>query len=263
MLFAKIVFGSFLEEDETIIYIFRKPFLFFFVKFVFWGTIAIVSIGGLYFFYPQLILICIAIAVLIFFRVFMIFLFWYTNAIVMTNESIVYIEWPKLFQKKSTRIDFIHLDEITVERVGIKSFLLGYGHVHFSKIGGNAFMIDDISSPNKVARIIEQYREEKVHRKNFAEESTLKNIISSLVNTHIRLNGHPDDDNYKYKHLVEVKKEEKTAIIEQPITEIKKEKFHHKIYKKIFNQKKVHKFEEMNIEIEKEFDDEGGISFKL
>ena len=100
MLFAKIVFGSFLEDDETILHIFRKPFLFFFTKFLFWGTIALVSVGGLYFFYPQLILICTGIAVVIFFRVFMIFLFWYSNAIIMTNESIINVEWPKFFNKK-------------------------------------------------------------------------------------------------------------------------------------------------------------------
>ena len=161
----------------------------------------------------------------------------------MSNESLIIIDWPKLFEKRFTRIDFHNLDEITVEKVGFGAFSLNYGMLTFQKVnGGEEFNVSQINRPNKVARIIESYRENILNQKNFTEESALKGLLSQMVQTHVKDNGQPD-------------REIKTPLLE-PKNEDEGDK------KSFFQFKRKSKLKSELLE-EIEFGDEGGLDIKL
>ncbi len=187
-----------MEEDEKVLRVFRRPLLFsipgFALRAAFWLTLIVVG----WFFYRtyndyDLTAVWQAITLLGLVHVFAPMWKWYFNALVMTNESLIIVDWPKLWERRSTRIDFHNLDEITVERSGVKSFLLNYGNLMLAKVnGGGEHAVFGLARPTKTAREIEDYREWHLDKKNFTEESALKGLLSGIVQRHVGDRGQPE-----------------------------------------------------------------------
>ena len=220
-------FGYFLDEDEIVINVFRKPLLTTFLKIILhaslWGGLAY---GAWYSLPAQTKFIWIVFACIGGYKVFALYSKWYINAIIMTNTGLVFVEWPSLFQKQSNRIDFFDLDQVGVLKLGFKSYLGNYGTLQFFQAGGNLFEVKNVNRPNRIARLIEKQKETITNEKNFTEESALKDLLSQLVLTHVKKNGHP--------HQAPPLSTDHSAP--------------HPIHTKV-----------QNIEIEKELDDSGGI----
>ncbi len=237
-------FGAMLEDDEIIENVFRRPFFFALSKIVFritlWGGIA----ATVCFFYPtQLFYLWIGIAILAAWKALGAYCFWHFNGILMTNENIILVEWPELFHRKFTRIDYWNIDEVGVERLGIKSFAANFGTIFFAKVnGGELLRFTKANRPNYVARTIEAYREKMVDSKNFTEESALKNLLSQMVQTHVDVNGEPER-----QKGTELKKSY------EPTPQVTTKIPHHE----------KPKYEEESILVEKELDDFGGIAIDL
>ena len=225
-------FNSFLEDEETVISIFRRPFVPVFGKiifyFVLWGGLAF----GLWFFLPTNIhLVWIVPVIVGFYKIFTLYVNWYVNAIVMTEVGLTFVEWPSLFQKQSTRVDFFDLDQVGVLKLGFKSYAGNYGTLQFFQAGGNIFEIKGINRPNRVARIIEKQKEKAVDDKNFTEESALKHLLSQLVLTHVKEHGVPTKQGVISPEMIEYELSD-----EHPIdTDV------------------------ADVEVEVELDDEGGV----
>ena len=203
----RIVFHNFLEdEDEKILFVFRRPFVLTYHKLIFriliWGTIAGVVLwydyDWQYYQLVEIIVTCIAGL-----KILGPLAGWYANAIVMTTEGLVFVQWPKFFHRSYERIDFVNLDEIAVNRVGLRAFTLNYGTVTFQKSnGGIPITWQRMSKPQRLARRVEHYQEIMLNQKNFTEESALKDLLSQLVQTHVDDSGQPDrltDSGYKRK----------------------------------------------------------------
>ncbi|MCF7830566.1 hypothetical protein K9M41_01030 [Candidatus Gracilibacteria bacterium] len=236
----RLGFGSFLQEDEGVAKVFRRPLFFVVQRMILWGAL----LGGLtwgawFFLPPDLFWAWWGLGALTGYKLLAIFCHWYVNGIVMTTDNVIDVEWPRFFERRCTRVDYWDLDEIEVERVGIKSFIYNYGTLRLQKYGGELHAIHMIYRPNKAARIIEKYREQMVDAKNFTEESALKDLITKLVRTHVRDHGQPERPDKEGRRS---NKEE--------------------IPKKSFI-KNVFKPQTTSIEVEKELDDEGGIEIDL
>jgi len=256
--FLRFGFGYFLEDDEKVLRVFRTPALFMLIRSFFhsaiFGGIAYI-IWYLYRSYNGFDLTYVwgFFALFALYKVLGAFFIWYYNAIVMTNESLVFIDWKKLFHRSFSRIDFHNLDEIEVARHGVKSFLLNYGTLSFQKVnGGETIAIKGISRPTWASRNIEKYREEIIDNKNFTEESALKGLLSQMVQRHVGDSGQPD------RQLEDI-----ITQIEPKIAPVKEKESFFKFFKKEKPKKKKTTFEKMSVKVEKEFDDEGGIEFDL
>ena len=252
------LFRGFMEDDEHVKKVFRQPFLFSVKLFLFWGVTWALITGLLWFFYPTYNLESTAIfdlnllwkiSALIGLSCTLAPVFkWYVNAIVMTNESIIVIDWPKLFERRSTRVDLHNLDEITTERIGLKSFMLNYGHIVINKVnGGESIIVKNISRPTKCARIVESYREYAIDKKNFTEESALKGLLSHVVRRHVGDNGQPERE----------KKIDRYETTRNPQAEVYEER-----PVRIKRSARVRQSDD-DIEVEKELDDTGGIDIDL
>lgn len=229
----QIGFGSFLDNEEVVLRVFRRPFLKTFWKILLSLSIWGVIIFGLWTYLPpEFFYIWVFFAVVGVYKITVSYLNWYINAIIMTNVGLIFVEWPSLFQKQSNRIDFFDLDQVGVLRLGFKSFFGNYGTLQFYQAGGNLFEMKNINRPHRVARIIEKQKEKLINNKNFTEESSLKNLISQLVLTHVKKNNFPS-------HTVEKDKEIETVI---------ESSFSRAVDTNV-----------QDIDVEKELDDSGGI----
>jgi hypothetical protein len=249
----RLAFGSFLEEDEHIVRVFHRPLLFLLTKLFLWMIPISIGVFLAWFFvpYPQLYITLTALGSI---RIFTLIFFWYANAILMTNESIIYVDWPKVFEKRSTRIDYTNLDEITTEKIGINSFLLNYGNIFFKKLGGDNLATYTIACPNRTARIIEKYREDHMDQINFNQESTLKGILASMTKNHLEKSGFSSQNLEKITHLdSEANSPEKPPITSSETPDQKSQKI----------KKTPEKYDLDDISIEKTLDEQGGISIKF
>jgi hypothetical protein len=234
-------FYSLLQDDEIVEKVYRRPFTSYFVKilffFVLYGGIAL----GLWFVFRGTHFwgVWNVAAIFTFYKILHMYSQWYFNAILMTTNNLIFVAWEGLFQKNYTRLDYWNLDEVQVMRMGVKSFLSNYGDLYFMKAGaGKLHNFKKINRPNKVAREIEAYREKQVDSKNFTEESALKELLSNMVQTHVKGNGQP----------------ERFSKNEVPNSKPKMQEI--KITQKF-------KPDTTPIEVEKKLDDEGGIELDL
>lgn len=259
-------FGAFLEDDENVLRVFRRPVLFSIPGFAVRALTWVVIVGAVWFFYPKynqlnMTYVWQGLAFLGFVHTFTPMWKWYFNALVMTNESLIIVDWPTLWERRSTRIDFHNLDEITVERTGIKSFMLNYGNLCLAKInGGGEHLVRGLARPTKTARSIEDYREWHLDKKNFTEESALKGLLSGIVQRHVGERGQPERRRRGARYETTYEPTENrvetnnTTIIEKVVapSEPAKKKFHKKNFENL-----------PDTEVEKDLDDTGGIDIDL
>ncbi len=231
---SRFVFQAFLEEGEEIVLVFRRPLVFLLLKLLWrcllWGGIAVafyyLDFGGQGW---------------IFYSVFSFFVYkilsalasWYTGAILLTNDSLVFVYWPTLFLRRVDRVNWTGLDEVQVERSGALAFFFNYGTLRFLRVSGQCLEEHHLSRPHHIARKVEFYREKFVNHKNFTEESTLKELLSQMVSNHVGGITLPPE-------FIPTPSEPSEPA---PVVEVKR-------------------FEQ-TLSVEKELDDSGGIEFEL
>lgn len=235
MKFFHFVFRQFLEDEEKILRIFRKKLPL--GKIVLSLLLAVLLGEGIYRiffcaysaeFCPEESLGGYVYAGIIFlgiYKALRIYFSWYSNGILMTSESLLFVWWKELFSPKSARLDYWDLDMIEVDRSGLKSRLGNFGNLIFHKIsGGEPIVFEHISKPHKAESVLMKNREKMVDEKNFTEESALKDLISQLVQTHVRKNGQPERLSQKKSQEFLSKKdpEEETHHFENEIEDVEK-----------------------------------------
>ena len=202
-------FGDFLEEDEKVFAVFRHPLGGTFVKMLFfagiWGAIsyAVWFYWDNYYYdysaenkYNYLWLIPAIIGAI---KVFDVFMRWYANAILMTNESLVFVNFRHIFDKSASRIDYFDLDDVELEKKGVGDYLGNKGDLIFTKVSGGSKEFKRVWNPRKIIRKIREHKAKMLAEKNFTEESALKDLLSQLVQTHVRRKGQPDPEREKFR----------------------------------------------------------------
>ncbi len=249
-------FGAFLEEGEDVVYIFHPLLVIAFSKMctrlALWGSGAFL----VWFLFPtKLFYVWTGLAGFAIYRGISALIYWYINAILITNDGIIFVNWPSLFVKKFRRIDWFNLDQVAVEKVGIKAFAGNFGSLMFMKMGGDIEEVKYMRRPHKVARMIERHRAKMSDDKNFTEESALKELLSQLVMSHVDKNGQPER---KTPEELTKKEDINQNKIIPPESDPKPQKQNapEKIKKEFSHEVII--TEEMDITVEKELDDTGG-----
>lgn len=266
----QIGFGDIMEdEEEVIVKIYRRMLFRALMRTFIWFSAFVYSgVLWMWFFWNSIWMYIGLVAIAYgFYRMFYTFSYWYLNAIVMTTHNLIFVHWEKFFHRKTSRLDYWNLDEIEVERTGISSYLYHYGTLHFYKAsGGELYSFSQCHAPNHAAREIEQFKQRLMDHKNFSEESTLKGLLSGIVQRHMNVEGielkkgqfvEAEDHGKKFKATME--KLEKKGIPQRPDSNNdggdKKSA--------MSRWRKKASEDEVEIEVEKKFDDEGGVSIDL
>ena len=228
-------YREFLENDEYIVKIHSKPFFRILILMILVIAFAGGIIYGLWFVLPEdLKPLVYIIGFLGFIKALAIFRSWYMDVLLITNLGITVIEWKEFFHKKSQRIEYHLLDDIEIEQDGVHEVLFNFGTIIFVSNGGGGFSMKNVNNPKKLQYDVEEARESFLSDKNFTEESALKDLLAQMVKTHVGTKGGAFHD---YTETFQGRKTAKTTPRTTPKTE--------------------------RIIVEKELDDNGGISIDL
>lgn len=187
-------FRGVLEDNEYIVKSFRGIAMIFISELLAWGLVIWGVNWALYRYVPINYALwgIVPVTIIGLYKMIVIFNKWYLNAVLMTNENIIIVEWHRFFHKKSIVINYWNLDELQVEQKGVFAFIRNYGNVSFPKLNsGEVYVYKKLAHPHRVIREIHNHKESALHEKNFKEESALKDLISQMVQTHAREHGAP------------------------------------------------------------------------
>jgi hypothetical protein len=192
MWFANIIFGRFLEEGEIIRAAFRKRTCL--VRVLAWFTFGVCAIYGAHWYNPKYIMVGFIGAGFCSLKMLQEYLWWYSNSVLMTSDSLVFVEWNKLFAPIVFRQDYWDLDSVEVIQQGLFALMAGFGDLHFYKISraGNKHVFTQAEHPHKVVKKVQAFKEEMLNQKNFTEQSALKDLLANMVESHVRFNGQPN-----------------------------------------------------------------------
>ncbi len=190
----RLLFRRHLEEDEELRKIVHKH----------WSVILIAVI------WPSVsVLLAIATAVLLPYRTAILlaggwasfsivwwlrnFLSEYLDAWLVTDSAVIAIEWFGWFHRKSTRILYSDIEEVSYEVQGILATLFRYGTVSIERVStGAVTSLDYVPHPRETEGVILRSMEEYLHTKNLKDAKNVQEILSTIVAEQLQLNDLED-----------------------------------------------------------------------
>ncbi len=107
---------------------------------------------------------------------------WYFDAWVITNLSVIDVEWQGFFNRTSTRIEYDGVAGITYNIKGFWGTVLNYGDVsleHF--ISTNSVVLQNAARPKKVERQILSAQGEYMNNKTMSDHEALKQMLVNML----------------------------------------------------------------------------------
>jgi hypothetical protein len=174
------------HNDEEVILFLRRHWFIFFMR-VLLVVLAVVGLIAAYFLitglssniteteYYDLLIFGESLATLFIWNFFFIlWLDYYLDAWIVTNERIINIEQRGFFMRNISELKLTKIQDVTSEIIGVIPTLLDYGNIHVQTAAEKErFVFFQIPHPNRVKNVIVQLQE----KEQKAEERELGEII--------------------------------------------------------------------------------------
>ena len=174
------------HENEQIVLFLRRHWFIFFMRLIF-ILVAIAGLVAIYFLfntlnanfkeseYYKLLLFGESLATLFIWNFFFIlWLDYYLDAWIVTNERIINIEQRGFFNRDISELKLTKVQDVTSEIIGVIPTLLDYGNIYVQTAGEKErFTFYQIPNPNYVKNVIVQLQE----KERVTEERELGEII--------------------------------------------------------------------------------------
>lgn len=189
MIFQKLIFSKHLEEGEEILYAvhthwielmkpsFEVGFFGFFLPWVLY----FVGFNTPLFFWIALIWSGLA-----YLRFMYILIDWYSDTWLITNMSVITIEWNGIFSNLSARSGYEDIEGATYEIKGFWGTVLRYGNMTLRLMSGSNFALKSVASPKKAELALARYQDKVLNARNMQDTTSLKSLLSDLVSHHNR-----------------------------------------------------------------------------
>lgn len=180
----EFLFRGYLEDKEKIEFVMhRHPIL------IAGAVMKIVLVGlalpaFVWRLFPQILPVALFWAWLGLMRLVYEFVDWYFDVWLVTNMSIMQIEWSGFFRKTSSRIEYHHVESIKYDVNGFWQTVLNYGMIMMEKITGNVEKFRGVYRPKKVTERLLKYQDNFVMQKNVRDHQTLKTLMSDMLQRH-------------------------------------------------------------------------------
>lgn len=186
----KILFRRYFEHDEKLLYGVHKHWIDIFNTSVKMSVFGIIAPIGIWYFLPQYFLLPAIIWIILFFFWYLYHLIdWYFDVWLVTDVSIIDIEWRGLFHRLSSRISYTEVREVGWEMKGILPVLLRYGTMTIGMATGGKIELEHVSKPKKVEKKIIQIRDEKLAEHNINEKGNVQELLAKIISDHIAEHG--------------------------------------------------------------------------
>lgn len=189
MFINKIIFAKHLEEGETILYAVHKHWVEIlkptlevaFFGFVLPWTLYLIGFNSKLFLW--LAIIWSAIAYLHFLGIL---LDWYADTWLITNMSVITIQWNGFFSNLSTRSSFTDIEGASYEIKGFFPTVFRYGNMTLRVMSGSNFSLVNVSNPKQAELALARCQEQFVTQRNIQDTNSLKVLLSDLVAHQVR-----------------------------------------------------------------------------
>ncbi|MBI2523864.1 PH domain-containing protein [Candidatus Peregrinibacteria bacterium] len=112
----------------------------------------------------------------------------YLDAWIVTDAAIINVEWFGWFHRKSTRILYSDIEEVSYEIQGILATLFRYGTLSIERVAtGSVVDLDYVKSPREVESMILRNMETYLHTKNLKDATHVQEILSEIVAEQLQL----------------------------------------------------------------------------
>lgn len=182
---ANLLYRSHLNPGEKILYAAHvHPFTIYkdFVKHFFFGL----ALPGLfYLMMPPFWIAWAAWAALGVSSLFVFFLDWYFDALIITNQSLIDLQWTGFWNRSSTRIEYHTIEGVSYEMNGFWAIIMNYGNIGIERLGvGQPVGLDSVSFPKTVEREILNAQNEFMRNKSFRDHQSLKELLTGMMSDH-------------------------------------------------------------------------------
>jgi len=184
MIIDRILFGKHLEENEEILYAVHKHWVElakpalevgFFGFVIPWGLFALGFNTSLFFW------LAVTWSVLAYLRFLGLSLDWYCDTWLITNMSVITIQWNGVFSNLSSRVGFEDIEGATYEIVGFWATVFRYGKMTLRVMSGSHFELRPVDNPKKAEMSIAHFREQYVTERNMKDTNSLKVLLAGMV----------------------------------------------------------------------------------
>lgn len=114
---------------------------------------------------------------------------WYMDAWLLTDVSIIDLQWDGFFNQRSSRIDYESIESIDYDIQGFKQSILGYGQLVLIKVSGVNAVVDSISSPEKASHYISRIKTELYSKRNTHDSDAIKDLLAEIISERISLDA--------------------------------------------------------------------------
>lgn len=193
MLIADILFAPYLEPGEKVLHVFHRH------PFVMLGDMLRIAFFGfaiplfLYALFPEFVLFFALWMGISLIRVVYVLFNWYHDAFLVTNVSLLHVEWNGFFDRVSSRLEYQNIEGTSSEIRGFRRTLFNYGQLTIQ--GANiSLVLKDAINPKKSEKQIMMYQEKFVTDQNLKDSGTLKNLLTSMLRHHAKTEGVPEKE---------------------------------------------------------------------
>ncbi|MBT6068393.1 hypothetical protein HOG48_01415 [Candidatus Peregrinibacteria bacterium] len=187
MFLNNFLFTNYLEDSEDIWFVAHKHIWVYRKKLTKEFLLGLVMPVIFHFVYPPFFLLWLGWAFVGFLRFLYAIADWYYDAWLITNMSIIDVEWNGFFSRQSSRIEYHTIDGLQYIIQGFWQTILNYGNVQIQQIGG-AIVVEmkEAARPRNVEREILKVQERVISDKSRREHEALKDILAGLVQHNMR-----------------------------------------------------------------------------
>ncbi len=116
---------------------------------------------------------------------------WYFDAWLVTNMSMLDVEWKSLFHRLSSRVDFNDIKEIAYEKKGFLGTVLNYGDIYAGLTSGDHVVLKNANNPKNIELYVLKIREEYINGQKMQNADALQELLVDIVHKHIAEKGVP------------------------------------------------------------------------
>lgn len=112
---------------------------------------------------------------------------WYFDAILVSNMSLIDVNWNGPFDRNSVRLEYAMVEGTSYAFKGIMQTLFNYGTIQVNRQGGGVGIeLKDAINPAKVESVILSYQEKYLADKNLEDIGSLKSLLTEMIRKHAK-----------------------------------------------------------------------------
>ncbi len=113
------------------------------------------------------------------------FIDWYFDVMLITNYSILHVQWHGIFDKESSRIEYEDMKEVNISTEGALQTIFDYGQIEIATMSGGKTIFQNIPNPQEAEQTLRRYKMNFTKFQRLTDSGEMENILSEMVNQHV------------------------------------------------------------------------------